>query len=50
MRELLEHPELNRRFGMEARRTVEARFADEVVGSLFLDVWRKMLQRVGRGA
>ena len=40
---LLEQPELNLAMGSEARRTIEKRYADEVAGEAFLDVWDRLL-------
>jgi glycosyltransferase involved in cell wall biosynthesis len=40
---LLQQRELNIAMGAEARRTIEKRYADEVAGEAFLDVWDRLL-------
>ena len=40
--------QLNQQMGREARATIEARYADEVAGQAFVDVWDKLLQKVGK--
>ena len=40
---VLERPDLE-----QARATIEARYADEVTGKAFVDVWDKLLQKAGK--
>jgi glycosyltransferase involved in cell wall biosynthesis len=40
---LLEDPNLNRRMGVAARRTIERRFSQEVTGRAFVNVWDRLL-------
>lgn len=39
---------LNRQMGHRARATIEQRYAEEVAGQAFLDVWDRLLHKVGR--
>jgi D-inositol-3-phosphate glycosyltransferase len=39
--------ELNRRMGQAARRTIEARYAEEIAGQAFIDIWERLLAREG---
>ncbi len=39
---------LNQQMGREARATIEARYADDVAGQAFVDVWDKLLQKAGK--
>ena len=39
---------LNLRMGQAARATVEARYADDVAGQAFIDVWDRLLQTTGK--
>ena len=39
---------LNRQMGGAARATIEARYADDVAGAAFVDVWDKLLQKAGK--
>jgi len=39
---------MNQRMGRAARATIEARYADDVAGAAFVDVWDKLLQRAGK--
>jgi D-inositol-3-phosphate glycosyltransferase len=45
---LLDSPILNEALGRRARATVEARFAEEVAGEAFLEVWDRLLKRTDR--
>ena len=38
---------LNEEMGRAARATIEARYADEVAGQAFVDVWERLLVKVG---
>lgn len=38
----------NTQMGAQARATIEARYADEVAGKPFVDVWDKLLQKAGK--
>ena len=38
----------NQQMGRKARATIEARYADEVTGKAFVDVWDKLLQKAGK--
>jgi D-inositol-3-phosphate glycosyltransferase len=38
----------NERMGRQARATIESRYADEVAGQAFIDVWRTLLQSTGK--
>lgn len=38
----------NQQIGREARTTIEARYADEVAGQAFVDVWDRLLQKTGK--
>lgn len=39
---------LNRAVGQRARITIEQRYAEEVTGKVFLDVWDRLLRKVGK--
>lgn len=39
---------LNRAMGQRARITIEQRYAEEVAGKVFLDVWDRLLRKVGK--
>ena len=39
---------LNRVMGRRARVTIEQRYAEEVAGKVFLDVWDRLLRKVGK--
>ncbi len=39
---------LNRTMGQRARATIEQRYAEEVAGQAFLDVWDRLLRKAGR--
>lgn len=39
---------LNRAMGQRARATIERRYADEVAGNAFLDVWDRLLHKAGK--
>jgi glycosyltransferase involved in cell wall biosynthesis len=39
---------LNREMGRRARASIERRYAEEVAGQAFLDVWDRLLQKAGR--
>lgn len=45
---LLGNPVLNCSMGREARRTIEARYAERVAGEAFLDVWDRLLAKARR--
>lgn len=45
---LLREPALNLAMGREARRTIEARYAERVAGEAFLDVWDRLLAKAGK--
>jgi len=45
---LLDSPELNEAMGRRARATVEARYAEEVAGEAFLEVWDRLLKKSGK--
>ncbi|MCC7040796.1 MAG: glycosyltransferase family 4 protein [Burkholderiales bacterium] len=45
---LLRETTLNVSMGREARRTVEARYSERVAGDAFLDVWDRLLTKVGK--
>lgn len=45
---LLREPALNLSMGHEARRTIEARYAERVAGEAFLDVWDRLLAKAGK--
>ncbi len=45
---LLDSPTLNETMGRRARATIEARYADEVAGEAFLEVWDGLLKRIDR--
>jgi len=45
---LLGDPVLNCSMGREARRTIEARYAERVAGEAFLDVWDRLLAKARR--
>jgi glycosyltransferase involved in cell wall biosynthesis len=38
----------NQQMGLAARATIEARYADDVAGQAFVDVWDKLLQKKGK--
>jgi hypothetical protein len=38
----------NLQMGRQARTTIETRYATEVAGKAFVDVWDKLLQKVGK--
>jgi len=40
--------ELNRGMGRKARATIEQRYAEEVAGQAFLDVWDRLLHKQGK--
>ena len=39
---------LNRVMGRRARVTIEQRYAEEVAGKVFLDIWDRLLPKVGK--
>lgn len=39
---------MNQQMGHAARATIEARYADDVAGAAFVDVWDKLLQKAGK--
>jgi glycosyltransferase involved in cell wall biosynthesis len=39
---------LNQEMGRAARATIEARYADEVAGQAFVDVWERLLEKAGK--
>jgi glycosyltransferase involved in cell wall biosynthesis len=39
---------LNEKMGRAARTTIEARYADEVAGQAFVDVWERLLEKAGK--
>lgn len=39
---------MNQQMGRAARATIEARYADDVAGAAFVDVWDKLLQKAGK--
>jgi D-inositol-3-phosphate glycosyltransferase len=39
---------LNLAMGINARRTTEARFAEEIAGEVFIDVWDRLLTKAGK--
>lgn len=45
---LLSEPALNHSMGREARRTIEARYAERVAGEAFLEVWDRLLAKAGK--
>ena len=45
---LLDSHTLNEALGRRARATIEARYADEVAGEAFLEVWDRLLKRTNR--
>jgi D-inositol-3-phosphate glycosyltransferase len=45
---LLDSHTLNEAFGRRARATIEARYAEEVAGEAFLEVWDRLLKRTDR--
>jgi glycosyltransferase involved in cell wall biosynthesis len=45
IRRLLESPTENIQMGMEARRTIEARYAQDVAGREFVRVWESLLEK-----
>jgi len=47
---LLGDPALNLAMGREARRTIEARYAERVAGEAFLDVWDRLLAKAGKSS
>jgi glycosyltransferase involved in cell wall biosynthesis len=46
---LADDPELRSRFGRESRRLVETRFSEEIVVEQTMDLYRTMLQELGKG-
>jgi glycosyltransferase involved in cell wall biosynthesis len=40
---------LNEKMGCAARATIEARYADEVAGQAFVDVWERLLEKARKG-
>lgn len=47
---LLSEPALNHSMGREARRTIEARYAERVAGEAFLEVWDRLLAKAGKSS
>lgn len=47
---LLIEPALNHSMGREARRTIEARYAERVAGEVFLEVWDRLLAKAGKSS
>lgn len=47
---LLRDNALNHSMGREARRTIEARYAERVAGEAFLDVWDRLLAKAGKSS
>jgi len=45
---LLDSHTLNEALGRHARATIEARYAEEVAGEAFLEVWDRLLKRTDR--
>ena len=37
--------DMNARMGRQARKTIEARYADDLAGQAFVDVWDRLLQK-----
>ena len=37
--------DLNRALGLQARKTIESRYSEDVAGQAFLDVWERLLQK-----
>ncbi len=48
MLRLLQDEALSRAVGAEARRTIEARFAEEIAGKVFIDIWDRLLTKPGK--
>jgi D-inositol-3-phosphate glycosyltransferase len=48
VQKLLDSPGLNEAMGRRARAMIEARYAEEVAGEAFLDVWDRLLKNSGR--
>jgi D-inositol-3-phosphate glycosyltransferase len=40
--------DLNRTMGRQARQTIETRYAEDVAGQAFVDVWERLLQKAGQ--
>ena len=48
LRALLDSHTLNEALGRRARATIEARYAEEIAGEAFLEVWDRLLKRTDR--
>ncbi len=46
--ELLANKQRNQQMGLAARATIEARYADDVAGKAFVEVWDKLLEKSGK--
>lgn len=49
LRQLLESSDLNLAMGYRARRKIEARYAENVAGQAFVEVWERLLAKAGSG-
>ena len=45
---LFQDEALSALMGLNARRTIEARFAEEIAGKVFIDVWDRLLAKAGK--